>query len=317
MTPPKLTTQVQVGEATETLLPFDRAVIHEVGPRDGFQMVKDWIPTEIKLEVIEGLLAAGIDTMQFTSFVNPKAVPQLKDAAEVTRNVLDKHGPLKLSALVPNAKGAQLAHAAGLRKLDLVISVSEAHNQANVGMTHEQSWQQLEQIQQDFPDVELRLDLATLFSCPYKGVTPLDLALQVVGRAYESGVREMCLSDTMGTANPSQTRLYLNTISTQFPKVRFHLHFHDTCGMAMLNYFVAAQMGFTHFESSIAGLGGCPFAPGASGNLATEDLVNMFQSIGVETGIRLDELLRVSGLVKAKIEPHPSGRLVYQQKLKC
>lgn len=299
-----------MSETKPDALPIAEATIHEVAPRDGFQMIEKPIPTELKLEVIEKLVNAGCDAIQITSFVNPRAVPQMFDSAEVVQAVLGKYGERRFSVLVPNMKGAERAIAAGATRLDFVISVSEKHNLENVGMDHDRSWTQLAEVQQRFPEATLRLDLATLFSCPFAGRTSLEDGIAAVTRAVEAGIQEIGLSDTMGTATPAQTRAVLEAVRERFPGHRFVLHFHDTEGMAMLNYFVAAKLGFSSFDTSVAGLGGCPFAPGASGNLATEDLVNMFESVGVKTGINLESLMEAARLVRERIEPHPSGRLV-------
>lgn len=297
-------------ESTPDSLPITEAEVHEVAPRDGFQMIRNPIPTELKLAVITKLVEAGCDAIQITSFVNPRAVPQMSDSTEVVQAVLAKHGERRFSVLVPNLKGAELAISAGISRLDFVISVSEKHNLENVGMDHERSWAQLAHVQQRFPDAILRLDLATLFSCPFAGETSLEDGIAAVQRAVDAGIQEIGLSDTMGSATPAQTRRVLAAVRERYPEQKFVLHFHDTDGMAMLNYFVAARLGFASFDTSIAGLGGCPFAPGASGNLATEDLVNMFDSVGVRTGINLQILMQAAQLVKERIEPQPSGRLV-------
>jgi hydroxymethylglutaryl-CoA lyase len=288
---------------------IDRVVVLEVGPRDGFQNITTFIPTPRKIQIIEGIIHAGLDTIQLTSFVSPKAVPQMKDAAEVTKTILDQYGPRRFSALVPNYRGAQIAYETGIRRISYVISVSESHNRKNVGMDRYTSWEQLRKISKDFSDLSIRLDLATVFSCPFEGEIRLGEAMEQVKLGTAAGFAEISLSDTMGTANPLQTKRVLAAMKNEFPEVEFTLHFHDTQGMALLNYFIAAQLGFTHFESSLAGLGGCPFAPGATGNLATEDLVNMFESIGVNTCVDLEKLLEAAAIVREHIEPHPSGRL--------
>jgi len=284
--------------------------IHEIGPRDGFQNVKEFIPTERKMEIIEGLIAAGFDTMQLGSFVSPKAIPQMRDAGEIVQYILQKYGERQFSALVPNYRGAQSACQAGLRRITYVLSVSEAHNKANVGKTLDESWQELDQVRQNFPDMEVKLDLATVFSCPFDGVVPLDAVVRQIKRAVSQGIERICLCDTMGSANPRQTEQYLSVIKAEFPRVVFLVHFHDTQGMGMANCVVSANLGYDAFETSLAGLGGCPFAPGAAGNLATEDLVNMFESMGVNTGVNLDTLIQTAQIVKHHIEPHPTGRLV-------
>jgi len=159
-----------------------KVYINEIGPRDGFQNVKEFIPTERKIEIIEGLIAAGFDAMQLTSFVSPKAIPQMRDAGEIVPYVLEKYGARQFSALVPNYRGAQNAYQSGLRRITYVISVSETHNKANVGKTVNDSWKELYQVRQDFPDMEVKLDLATVFSCPFDGVTPLEAVLDIYPR---------------------------------------------------------------------------------------------------------------------------------------
>ncbi|TVQ22824.1 MAG: hydroxymethylglutaryl-CoA lyase [Spirochaetaceae bacterium] len=292
---------------------FESVRIHEVGPRDGFQSLDTVVPTEVKLAVIEGLVGAGFDSIELAAFVNPRKVPQMADAAMLTRRVLETFGRERFRGLVPNVRGAELACEAGLRRLNFVISASESHNRANVGRTIDESVVELIRVRERFADVDLRLNIATVFSCPYQGRVPIEDVDRLVSIAHANGISQIAISDTMGDANPRAVREVVEHLLATFPTIRFFAHLHDTDGMAMVNCHVAAQLGIADFETSVAGLGGCPFAPGAGGNLATEDLVNMFESIGVSTGINLERLLDVARYVREQIQPNPSGRLVLRQ----
>lgn len=286
--------------------------IHEVGPRDGFQSLDTVVPTETKLAVIKGLVDTGLESVELAAFVDPRKVPQMADAPSLTRRVLETFGTKQFCGLVPNVRGAEWAHETGLRRLNFVISASEPHNLANVGRTREESVAELIRVRERFADVDLRLNIATVFSCPYQGTVPIEDVDRLVSIAHQNGISQIAISDTMGDANPRAVREIVAHMLATYPAVRFFAHLHDTDGMAMVNCYVAAQLGIADFETSVAGLGGCPFAPGAGGNLATEDLVNMFESIGVSTGIDLDRLLSVAGYVRDHIQPNPSGRLIHR-----
>lgn len=277
--------------------------IREVGPRDGFQSVPFVIPTSRKIEIITALLASGIRQLQLTSFMNPTRVPQVADAPEICRHfTADNNHPggalTRFDVLVPTMKGAIRAMQSGAPGLSFVLSVSETHNRANVNRSTGESFSELKEIRNQFPSTPVKLDISTAFQCPFEGEVPLSKVIDTIAAARECGVTEMCICDTLGSAYPSQVKNYLSRISSDFSDIRFILHFHDTLGMGMANVLVALELGYRSFETSITGIGGCPFAPGAAGNLATEDLFYMAEHMGFKTGIDFEKLLATSNLVR-------------------
>ena len=266
--------------------------IIEVGPRDGFQNLKEYIPAAEKIRIIEELIGAGVRHMQITSFVSPAAIPQLRDGREVAAAVLEKHPDLDLFALVPNFRGAQNAWETGLRKVTNVISLSSAHNMANIRRTHDQSFAELEKITAALPELNVCLDIATAFGCPFQGkqreVEPL---LAFERRAYDLGVRTFNLCDTVGMADPRQVREFITATRETFPDVRIEIHIHDTRGLGVACTLAGIEAGADGVQSTLGGLGGCPFAPGASGNTSTEDLVFMLEEMGYDTGIDFRKIL--------------------------
>jgi len=285
--------------------------IIEVGPRDGFQNVKEFIPTQIKLDIINDLIESGIKEMQLTSFVNPKVLPQMADASEVTRTIL-KSGkkPLRPIALVPNFKGARDAYENGIRTVSFVISASEKHNMANVNCSKEESVDTLRNIISSFYDLDVRLDIATAFACPFEGMTPEDSVHDLVKIANDAGVKEIVICDTIGIANPKHVATLCEKLLTS-STAPLALHIHDTRGLGLVNMLAGLQTGIRRFETAIGGLGGCPFAPGAAGNTATEDAINMFESMGIATGIDLEKYLKAVEVVKQRIKCDLTSRMCY------
>ncbi|HUT16263.1 MAG TPA: hydroxymethylglutaryl-CoA lyase [Anaerolineae bacterium] len=274
----------------EEMLP-KRVEIIEVGPRDGFQILQDFIDTQDKIHVIDSLIEAGIRRMEVTSFVHPKFVPQMRDAADVLRGI--KRGGCQCFAMAPNLKGAERAIEAGADMLNLVVSASDSHNRSNVRRSVEESLA-------GFPSVlelavqakiPVRASLATVFGCPFEGDVPIERVLHVCRRFVDMGCVELNLCDTTGMANPRQVAAVAQRVLGEFPGVRIVLHFHNTRGAGAANLLSAMQNGITSFEASFGGLGGCPFAPGATGNVCTEDMVHMLHGMGVDTGIDLEALL--------------------------
>lgn len=278
--------------------------ITEVGPRDGFQNIKTFIPTDLKIKVIDRLVEAGVGAMEITSMVSPKAIPQMSDAREVIQHVLNTHPHIIPSVLVPNVKGASLASETGIKNINYVISVSPAHNKANINRTHSESLEDLYKIRQQYGDLNITLSLATVFGCPFIGETSSEVLLDIIKFAEDLSISKITLCDTIGVANPVQTRYLLQRIQQKFPTLDIGLHLHNTHGMALASMYAGIQSGITRFETAVGGLGGCPFAPGAAGNAATEDAVNMFSRMGLETGISLDKLLEISSLIRTTIEPN-------------
>lgn len=284
--------------------------IVEVGPRDGFQSIKEWIPTELKLKVITSLFEANLKNMEITSFVHPKAIPQMKDAKDVVKEVLNKYNDVEMIALVPNFVGAEAAWKVGVKQIAYVISASERHNMENVRRTIEESFAELKSLKERIPDLKIKLDIATVFGCPFLEDIPVEQVYKMIDNGLAIGVDEICLCDTIGIANPKQVGDILTKIRARYPDRVFSLHLHDTRGMGLANTLVALQKGITIFESAIGGLGGCPFAPGAAGNIATEDLVFMLEQMGIKTNIQLPKLLETAQLVKNKINSNLTGHMV-------
>ncbi len=291
----------------------------EIGPRDGFQNVKTFIPTEDKIAIIEGLIAAGLTTLEITSFVSPKAIPQMADAREVCDAILSKYaGKIVPSALVPNLRGAQLAWDAGIREITCVVSVTEEHNKANVNRTHEQSVQELLKMREALPDMNIRVDLATVFACPFAGwVEPASVAKITKEINSKTGIDTFVLCDTIGVATPDRVSTLAQSMKTSFPSLNFSLHIHDTRGMGIANTLAGMAAGINAFETSVGGLGGCPFAPGAAGNTPTEDVVNMLDDMGIATGVSLTKLLEVVQLTGCKVDERLTSHMAKAKLYDC
>lgn len=276
--------------------------VTEVGPRDGFQMEKQFIPTDIKIEIVNALARCGIRRMEVTSFVSPKAIPQMQDAAQVIAGV-DKSLGVHLAALVPNPKGAENAVKAGVDEMVIFLSASESHNQSNVNRTIEESLSGFKTVMEvaNAGDIPVRGAIAVAFGCPFEGNVPAEQVKRIVDRLLELGVHGITLGDTTGMATPPIVRMLCGTILKTYPEVDLALHFHNTRGIGLVNVYQALQMGLASFESSVAGLGGCPFAPGATGNVCTEDLVYLLHELNIETDIDLRALLAIARRVEQVI----------------
>ena len=283
--------------------------ICEVGPRDGFQSIKcALISTEQKLEVIDRLMQAGVTCMEFTSFVSPKAIPQMADAADVTRAVLAKYPDADLFALVPNLRGAANAYDLGLRKVCYVVSLSASHNKANINRTHEQSLEAYKEIRATYPDLEVILDLATTFGCPFEGkFNDPEKVVSFLKDYVDAGLTSVCLCDTIGIADPAQVKAVIEAVKAAYPEMEIAVHFHDTRGLGMVNTLTAIEAGVEEIQAALGGLGGCPFAPGASGNLSTEDAVWMLNEMGFDTGISFSKILAAAKFEKEIIDGNYSG----------
>ncbi len=292
--------------------------ITEVGPRDGFQNVKTFIPTADKIAIIEGLIAAGLKKFELTSFVSPKAIPQLADAAAVCQTILAKYGDqIQGSALVPNLRGAQSAWDAGIREVACVISVSPSHNRANINRTHDESIADLAKMLESLPGMTVRVDLATAFACPFEGWVQPEAVGALAKRIDQLGVKKMVLADTIGVATPDRVYALSTYMRQNFPNVDLALHLHDTRGMGLSNTLAGLMAGITTFETSIAGLGGCPFAPGAAGNTATEDMVNMMRDMNIATGVSREKLIDVISLVGEKVDAPINSHLAKAKLYEC
>jgi len=288
-----------------------RVTVCEVGTRDGFQIEPGFIPTDRKIAVVDRLSATGMPRIEVTSFVSPKAVPQLKDAEAVMAGITRRPGTT-YSALVPNDKGAVRAVDAGVDDIHTVLSASESHNLANVNMTVAESLTKLRAVAEAAQRARVPMvsGISCSFGCPFEGEVPLAQLESVVSRLVDLGAKGIGLADTTGMANPAQVTRILEHLLPRFPKMEWTLHTHDTRAMAIPNILAAMDMGVTNFDASIGGLGGCPFAPGASGNVCTEDLVHCLWAMGVETGIDLDALVGVSKRVQEIVGRSLPGQIV-------
>jgi len=289
----------------------ERVTICEVGTRDGFQIEPDFIPTAQKIEVVDLLSAAGVPRIEVTSFVHPKAVPQLRDAEAVMAGIRRRPGT-RYAALVPNDKGAARAVDAGVDVIHTVLSASESHNLANVNMTIGESLDKLAAVARlaGRAGVPLQCGISTSFGCPFEGDVPPARLEGVVARLVDLGARGIGLADTTGMANPRQVAAVLERLVPRFPGIEWTLHTHDTRAMAIPNILAALEHGVTHVDASIGGLGGCPFAPGASGNVCTEDLVHCLHAMGVATGIDLDRLLAAARRVEQILGRALPGQII-------
>lgn len=279
--------------------------LHEVGPRDGFQNVGEYIPLETKIQIIDGLVASGMRHVQITSFVSPKAIPQMKDARELAAHCIKKYPDADFFALVPNLRGAQSAWESGIKRVSYVVSLSESHNQANIRRSHEESFAELKNIRKALPELDVCLDLATTFGCPFEGTKTEDDVLRFIKPYIQSGISTVNLCDTIGIANPAQVRRTIQAMKSEYSSVDLQIHIHDTRNMGMVNTLAAIELGVDKVQSTLGGLGGCPFAPGASGNLATEDLAFMLLEMGYDPEVNVGKLIK---LAKYQASAIPSGQ---------
>jgi len=288
--------------------------IVEVGPRDGLQNLDIQVPADDKVRLIERLAASGLREIQIGAFVSPAAIPQFRDMREVAARVRDLAG-VTLTALVPNLRGAETAFESGIRKLIFFFSISRTHNLSNVRQTTEASLEALASIMDVFsfrPNASVCVALATVFGCPFEGFFSTDAVLRNVAAVADLGVGEVTLCDTVGFGNPVQVGEITRACMADFPNLTFGVHLHNTRGLGLANALKAYETGIRVFDAAVGGLGGCPFAPGASGNIATEDLVFMFGQMGIETGVRLEELLRTAHLLQNMLPGTPLTGAVFR-----
>lgn len=268
-----------------------RLYIQEVAPRDGFQIEPKFIPTEQKIALVNRLSRTGLAKIEVTSFVSPKAIPALADAETVMRQI-DRVPGVEYAALVPNVRGCERALACGVDEINLVMSASQSHNNANLRMSCEQSLAQFADVTKSAQGKAfINASLSTTFGCPFEGDVPESRVLELVEKFLEIGIQGVSLCDTTGMANPAQVERLCAAVKSRWPEVQFTAHFHNTRGMGLANAIAAIEGGIDRFDASLGGLGGCPYAPGASGNVCTEDLVHMFETMGYNTGVDLDALL--------------------------
>lgn len=291
----------------------DRDVlVHEVGPRDGLQSIQTIFPTDAKMNWIRQLARAGVPQIQVGSFVPPKNLPQMADSAEVVRQSVDISG-LTVSALVPNLRGAENGMAAGAHQIGVVISVSEAHNMSNVKRSVAESLEGFSKIveyrdaSEEYKDIVISGGLATSFGCTIDGKVAVADVMRVAEEYLKRGADRISVADTVGHANPKQVKnLFDELYQTVGKDVAIGAHFHDTRGLGLANAFAALEAGVRELDSCLGGLGGCPYAPGATGNIVTEDLVFMLEAMGMRTGVDLDGLLEAREIMEQQLQDEPT-----------
>lgn len=283
-------------------------LISEVGPRDGLQSVKATMPTADKFRWIDALVAAGLREIEVCSFVPAKHLPQMADAAEVVRHALTYPG-VTVMALVPNLRGAESALKTGVHKLTIPVSASAAHSLANVRKTREEMIEEVRAIvrlrDEIAPQVKVEAGISTAFGCTLQGAVAEDDVVWMASQCIDAGADETGLSDTTGMANPAQVRRLFNRVRAAIGDKTGAAHMHNTRGLGLANCLAAYDVGVRTFDSSLGGLGGCPYAPGASGNVVTEDLVFMFEAMGISTGVRLDKLMEARAPLMAGLPGEP------------
>lgn len=287
--------------------------VKEVGPRDGLQNEKTWISTDDKVQWINLLSETGLREIEYSSFVHPRWVPALSDAHELGKRI-NRNPKVRYSALVPNQKGLELALEAGIDAASVFMSASETHNKKNINKSINETYPVLKDVIKDALGAGKHVTgyVSTVFDCPYEGKISKEQVLQVCDRLLEYGVDDISLGDTIGTAVPSQVEHLLETLLARYPKGKIIMHFHDTRGMAIANIMMAMEYGITRFDSSIGGLGGCPYAPGAAGNVATDDVLYLLHGIGIKTGIDERVLKEASLFIQNKLgKTLPSKSLAY------
>jgi hydroxymethylglutaryl-CoA lyase len=268
--------------------------VREVGPRDGLQN-EDPVPTRAKVELINTLSGTGVKRIEAVSFVRPEAIPQMADADEVWRTI-DHARSVRYSALVPNLRGAVRALDSGLGEIEAVVSASDTHNRKNVNRGTEESLDDIAAVIQLAHDrgATCQVIVSTAWGCPYEGDVPVERVVRVAGRAVADGADCISFGDTTGMATPGRVRALIGEFRSAHPDVGLNLHFHNTRGTGLANVLTALELGVDDFDASVGGLGGCPYAPGATGNIATEELIHMVEDMGVETGIDLEAMIEAA-----------------------
>lgn len=287
--------------------------IKEVGPRDGLQNEKKRVLTKDKITWINKLSESGISEIEYSSFVHPKWVPQLSDAHEVGKKI-KRHPNVRYSALVPNMKGLELALDAGIDGASVFMSASESHNKSNINKTIAETYPVLKEVIVEAKSAGKHVTayVSTVFDCPFEGKISPDEVIAVCDRLLEFGADDISLGDTLGTAVPSQVETLLDEVLRRYPKEKIIMHYHDTRGMAIANIMTSLEYGMTRFDSSIGGLGGCPYAPGAAGNVATNDILYLLHGLGIRTGIDEKKIDEAALYIQSKLgKTLPSKSLAY------
>lgn len=287
----------------------DRVTITEVGPRDGLQNEPRILSSQNKIALIDSLSDTGLTRIEAVSFVHPRAIPQMADAGDVMAGIRRSSSVIYIG-LVPNERGAEDAIAARVDEIATVVSASESHNRSNVNRSIEQSIEAILNVGRLAQYARLPWSgyVSTAFGCPYEGEVPEDRVLQIAGELLSAGACAIALGDTIGIANPRQVYGLVSRALHELPGAALRLHFHDTRGMALANVVAAMEAGATDFDGSVGGAGGCPYAPGASGNVATEDLVAMLHSMGISTGVDLGKLTEAALLAEKVLNRTLDGR---------
>jgi hydroxymethylglutaryl-CoA lyase len=286
--------------------------IVEVGPRDGLQNEKTILKTEDKLRFIELLSLTGLQTIEVTSFVKPEAIPQMADATELFTKVKSLSSTINFPCLVPNLKGYETAKALGVKEIALFSATSDSFTKKNVNATVEETFERMQDVAAAAikDGIRIRGYISTSFGCPYEGKMDVAKLQAVTDRFFKLGAYEVSVGDTIGVATPKQVREYIQSLKKSFPVEKLAMHFHDTRGMALTNIHVSLEEGITTFDSSAGGLGGCPYAKGATGNVATEDVWYLMQSQGLETGIDIKKLSEASKFILEKINKQTESKFL-------
>ncbi|WP_288255160.1 hydroxymethylglutaryl-CoA lyase [uncultured Hydrogenophaga sp.] len=291
---------------------MQRIYFNEVVTRDGFQNEPEFVPTDVKVNLIDALSLCGYAKIEVTSFTSAKSIPMLRDAEEVMGRIRRAPG-VEYTVLVPNVRGAERAMESKADEFNLVMSTSETHNLSNLRMPRERSFAGLKEVVELANGrVPINVSLSACFGCPMEGEVPQAEVIAWADRFADLGVRGLTICDTTGMAHPDQVSRMCEALRARFPNLQLTLHFHNTRGMGLANVMAAAQQGIDRYDGSLGGLGGCPYAPGASGNISTEDAIHMLQAVGYETGIDLELLLAV-----ARRLPHVVGHEVPGQVAKA
>jgi isopropylmalate/homocitrate/citramalate synthase len=281
----------------------------EVGPRDGLQNEKKEVPTKVKLELIKRLADAGLPAVEATAFVSPRWVPQMADHTEVLEGIRRKPG-VAYPVLTPNLKGFQAAHAAGATEVAIFGAASEAFSQTNINCSIAESLERFRPVAHAAKQagVKVRGYVSCVLGCPYEGEVAPGKVAEVAAALYEMGCYEVSLGDTIGTGTPGKTKAMLEAVAARVPIAQLAGHYHDTYGQALANIYASLELGVATFDTSVAGLGGCPYAKGASGNVATEDVVYMLNGLGIRTGVDLDKVVDIGQWICGVIGKEPASK---------
>ena len=288
----------------------DKVTLIEVGPRDGFQFEKQFIPTDLKVEIISNLVDAGLKQIQVTSFVHPAKVPQMADAEELVRR-LPEIADVIYSGLVLNTRGVARAQRAGLTHVEVSISASDTHSRKNTGMSFDRAVAQIEEMigLARKADLNIRAGIQCAFGCAYEGEISHARVLNIARNYVSYGVDAIALSDTTGMADPVRVTKLIELLLPEIGEIPIILHFHDTRGLGLANVLAALQCGITHFDTALAGMGGCPFVPGAAGNIATEDTAHLMASMGILTGIDISRIIPCSLHLEERLNKKFPGKI--------